>query len=109
MQKRTRAPAIPAEVKRRVYERDKGRCVLCGRPGNPEAHVISRSQGGLIGGEGSLQTRAYTDREGNRRTAFEIVAERVFFAGPKESQKADPAAENAGQPNPEAYDDDFPF
>ena len=101
MQKRTRALAIPAEVKRRVYERDKGRCVLCGRPGNPEAHVI--------GGEGSLQTRAYTGREGNRRTAFEIVAERVFFAGPKESQKADPAAENAGQPNPEAYDDDFPF
>lgn len=47
MQKRTRALAIPAEVKRRVYERDKGRCVLCGRPGNPEAHVIARSQGGL--------------------------------------------------------------
>lgn len=69
------------------------------------------SKGGLIGVEGSLQTREYTDREENRRTAFEIVAERVFFAGPKESQKADPAAENAGQPNPEAYDgdDDLPF
>ena len=29
---------------------------------------------------GSLQTRSYTDRDGNKRTAYEVVAEHVFFA-----------------------------
>jgi 5-methylcytosine-specific restriction endonuclease McrA len=45
--KRTKALEISPEVKRRVYERDNGLCILCGRPGNPEAHFISRSHGGL--------------------------------------------------------------
>ena len=45
--KRTKALAISPEVKKRVYERDGGCCVLCGRPGNPEAHYISRAHGGL--------------------------------------------------------------
>lgn len=27
---------------------------------------------------GSLQTRSYTDRDGNKRTAYEVVAEHVF-------------------------------
>lgn len=75
------------------------------------AEFLSRyfSKGGLIGVEGSLQTRDYTDREGNRRTAFEIVAERTFFVGPKERQG--PAADPDGQPDTGAYDgdDDLPF
>ena len=45
--KRTKALEIPKSVKDRVYERDGGRCVLCGRPGNPEAHYISRAHSGL--------------------------------------------------------------
>ena len=77
------------------------------------AEFLSRyfSKGGLIGVEGSLQTRDYTDREGNRRTAFEIQAERTFFVGPKERQNSDPPEEHGGKPNPEAYDgdDDLPF
>lgn len=44
---RTKALKIPKSVKDRVYERDGGCCVLCGRPGNPEAHYISRGQSGL--------------------------------------------------------------
>lgn len=32
---------------------------------------------------GSLQTRSYTDKEGNKRTAYEVVAEHVFFAESK--------------------------
>lgn len=77
------------------------------------AEFLSRyfSKGGLIGVEGSLQTRDYTDREGNRRTAFEIQAERTFFVGPKERQNSDSPEEHGGQTNPEAYDgdDDLPF
>lgn len=47
MHKRTKALAISAEVKRRVYERDGGSCILCGRRGDPWCHYISRAQGGL--------------------------------------------------------------
>lgn len=47
MTKRTRATSISAEVKRRVSDRDGGECIFCHRLGNPEAHVISRAQGGL--------------------------------------------------------------
>lgn len=45
--KRTKALDISPKVKETVYERDGGRCVLCGRPGFPNAHFIPRSQGGL--------------------------------------------------------------
>lgn len=47
MNKRTKALAINKAVKEKVYERDCGLCVLCGRPGLPEAHYIPRSKGGL--------------------------------------------------------------
>ena len=46
--KRTKALSITPKVKKTVYERDGGRCVLCGSPhGLPEAHYIPRSRGGL--------------------------------------------------------------
>lgn len=32
---------------------------------------------------GSLQSRAYTDKSGNNRVAFEVVADNVFFADSK--------------------------
>lgn len=47
MHTRTRACAIPKEVKLIVYERDQKRCIFCGAPGLPEAHVVPRSHGGL--------------------------------------------------------------
>lgn len=46
MHKRTKACAISKETKRIVYERDNGCCIFCGRPGRPEAHVISRAHSG---------------------------------------------------------------
>lgn len=46
--KRTKALEISGAVKRHVYERDHGCCILCGSPdGLPNAHYISRAQGGL--------------------------------------------------------------
>jgi 5-methylcytosine-specific restriction endonuclease McrA len=44
---RSRATDIPKKVKEKVYERDNGCCILCGRPGNPWCHFISRQKGGL--------------------------------------------------------------
>lgn len=47
MRKETKATKIPAKVKKIVWERDKGRCIVCFREGNPWCHYISRAQGGL--------------------------------------------------------------
>ncbi|MDD5887491.1 MAG: single-stranded DNA-binding protein [Oscillospiraceae bacterium] len=40
-------------------------------------------KGSMIAVQGSIQTRKYTDRNGNNRTAFEIVADNVSFCGSK--------------------------
>lgn len=46
--KRSKACDIPPKVKARVRERDEGKCVLCKLcEGFPNAHYISRAQGGL--------------------------------------------------------------
>lgn len=38
-------------------------------------------KGSLIAVNGSLQTRNYEDKNGNKRTAYEVVANEVYFAG----------------------------
>jgi len=46
--KRTKALAISPRVKEAVWERDGGRCIVCGSPNAaPNAHYIARSHGGL--------------------------------------------------------------
>jgi len=47
--KRSKKTDIPMSVKKKVFERDKGRCVVCGNYCNvmPNAHYISRQKGGL--------------------------------------------------------------
>lgn len=47
MHRTTRATSISPKVRDVVYERDNGRCVICGRAGVPNAHYIRRSQLGL--------------------------------------------------------------
>lgn len=47
-------------------------------------------KGSMIAFTGSLQTRNFTDGDGYRRTAFEVVADNVSFCGSKE--KADESA-----------------
>ena len=41
------------------------------------------SKGSLCVVEGELQQRRYTDKEGNKRTAVEVVARSIHFAGSK--------------------------
>lgn len=46
--KRAKACDITQAVKRKVWERDQERCIFCGNPyAMPNAHFISRAQGGL--------------------------------------------------------------
>ncbi len=48
------------------------------------------SKGSMIALEGSLQSRKYQDKNGNNRTAYEVAADRVWFAESKDgSQKPD--------------------
>ena len=70
-------------------------------------------KGQLVAVQGSLQTRTYTDKDGNKRKAVEVVAGNVHFAeGKKEpSSKAnsyhtEEPMEYAEVPTP---DDDLPF
>ena len=49
------------------------------------AEFVSRyfRKGSMIAVQGSIQTRNYEDRNGNKRYAFEIVADNVSFCGSK--------------------------
>ncbi len=76
-------------------------------------------KGNLIGIEGSIQTRSYTDKNGNKRTAFEVVANNVQFVESKRDSApagdvAAPASFSNADSNDfadlgDATDDDLPF
>ena len=57
-----------------------------------QADFVSKyfQKGSMIAVEGSLQTRNYQDKNGNSRTAVEVVANNISFAGAKrqDSQSA---------------------
>ena len=44
-------------------------------------------KGSMIAIEGSLQTRQYQDKNGNNRTATEVLASQVSFCGGKATEK----------------------
>ena len=49
------------------------------------AEFVSRyfQKGSMIAVQGSIQTRSYEDNNGNKRTAFEVLAREVSFCGSK--------------------------
>lgn len=86
------------------------------------AEFISKyfKKGSMIGIEGSIQTRKYTDKNGNNRTAFEVVANNVQFVESKRDGVASGpvVSESASFSNADAsdfaeidngMDDDLPF
>lgn len=60
------------------------------------------SRGRMIAVSGRLQSRKYTDKNGNNRTAIEIQCENAYFA---DSKKADSTAAQIPQEFPELPDD----
>lgn len=73
-------------------------------------------KGSMIGIEGSAQTRKYQDKDGNNRTAFEVVASNVHFMESKRAEassvsEAPTAYSNASDIDFEQVelDDDLPF
>lgn len=83
------------------------------------ANFVSRyfSKGSMIAIQGRIQTRSYEDNNGNKRTAFEVVATEVSFCGGKNETSPGQAAAPATptyQPVPADFegignDDDLPF
>jgi single-strand DNA-binding protein len=58
------------------------------------------TKGRLVLIEGRLQSRSYTDREGIRRTAYEIMTERVrLLDRPREAETEIPAQAAVGAPS----------
>lgn len=97
-----------------------------------QAEFVNRyfSKGRMILVEGELNTRQYTDKNGNPSTWYEIVADRLSFTGEKSQnsgssyndyaasvpQQAAPQAQaqpaqqaSAGDFSPAVSDDDYPF
>ena len=71
-------------------------------------------KGDPIGIEGSIQTRNYEDKNGNKRTAVEVVADGAFFVGGKQSRDSGenaPSGQNSGPGDFEEVDGawDTPF
>lgn len=77
-------------------------------------------KGSMIAVQGSIQTRSYEDKQGNKRTAVEVVADSVSFCGSKNEtaapQTAYPPVVNATKSAAADFeaiedddDDDLPF
>ena len=74
-------------------------------------------KGSMIGIEGAIQTRRYTDKNGNIRTAFEVVANNVQFVETKRDGAAagnEPASFSNADVNDfaeidDVADSDLPF
>ena len=71
-------------------------------------------KGSMIAVQGSIQTRSYTDRDGNRRTAVEVVADNVFFGESKRNDSAPVSTPDVSKAAPDDFeeisgDDELPF
>ena len=64
-------------------------------------------KGMLVAVQGSIQTRSYTDNQGVKRKAFEIVADSVYFAEPKRDSGPSYSPPDVG--DFEEISDDLPF
>ena len=82
--------------------------IVCWRQ---QAEFVSKyfHKGDPIGIDGNIQTRNYEDKQGNKRTAGEVVADNVFFVGGKGNSSggayapAQPFAPPAAPAAPVAY------
>lgn len=87
------------------YESDFFNCVAFSKL----AETISRyvKKGDMIGIEGRLQTRNYTNREGNKVYVTEIIVENVEFLSPKKQEAEQEPKEQWVELDP--FSDELPF
>jgi single-strand DNA-binding protein len=78
------------------------------------AEFVTRyfSKGSLIIVNGALESRKYEDSNGNKRTAYEVKADKVYFGGSKNEQAGATTQQptiSAAPDFEEINDDDLPF
>lgn len=67
------------------------------------------NKGDMIAVQGELQTRRYEDKDGNKRTATEIIADNVSFCGGKKESAQAAAQTGESYDDYAGNDDDLPF
>ena len=80
--------------------------IVCWR-GSAEMVCKYFTKGQMIAVNGSLQTRSYEDKNGNKRKVYEIVADNVHFTGGKSETKPDRRDESGLDVDPDNAD--IPF
>ena len=76
------------------------------------AEFVSKyfQKGSMIGIEGTIQMRQYRDKEGAKRTAFEVIANNVQFVESKKQENTRPSVMiDPEEDFTEVADDDLPF
>ena len=65
------------------------------------AEIVSQyaAKGRMVSVVGRLQTRTWNDRDGNKRSSTEIVADHVYFCDPKPKDQNGQGAQNAQNSN----------
>nr|DAH17798.1 MAG TPA: Single strand binding protein [Caudoviricetes sp.] len=66
------------------------------------------SKGSMVAVHGHLQTRNYKDKNGNSRTAVEIVADDLSFAGPSKRPAGQQPVDDGGEAPPKDYREPAP-
>lgn len=79
--------AVDRDFKNQSGERETDFILVVAWKSVAEFIVNHFSRGDMAIVSGRLQSRRWEDREGNKRTAIEIVAENIYFCGPKKSQQ----------------------
>ena len=67
------------------------------------------SKGQQIAITGNIQTRNYEDKQGNKRTAFEVIADNVYFCGSKAENTNGQETQNNQKYNVSVDTDDVHF
>lgn len=65
-------------------------CVAWRQTGEFAAKYFAKGRMAIV--EGSLQTRQYEDKQGNKRTAYEVIVEHMYFGDSKKDGAASAAA-----------------
>lgn len=66
-------------------------------------------KGSMIAVEGTIQTRKYTDKNGNNRVATDVVVNQVHFTGEKQGTQTSNQPDIEQDGYTECIDDDLPF
>lgn len=62
------------------------------------------TKGQMVAVTGSIQTRSYEDKSGNKRTAFEVIADNVYFTESKASAQRSDFSNGGFNPSSEVMD-----